>query len=310
MKFFSSFVAIAALAGWFNSRLCAANPQPEVPPVKALATPQSPEKINPFTPIPEKFISSYFGKRPDSYLIDPQKLLSPSDFRDRLAFLNYHASDSAIDLFVFVIGADQQIPAEIQLEETIKRFFSKGRPAVVVVYYPKAAPRSTLHLSPAIADIIPQAELNRTLESAVMQANRKTNVSEQTEQFLVQLSIRIYWMEQMISGKSAKSDETFESRPNPAREKLAAKAAQLAKIQELFLRLIIPASTALGAIGLIAAVIAWRRFNTRHYFPVHHAEPRLGGDHAAGVGAVIAFASAAVPPAAQRTQVADFIHRS
>ena len=309
MKFFTQLVATMAA---IVLPISAANPAPagaNPPPVELPPTPPPTETVRPFTPIPEKFIPSYFGKRPDSYLIDPQKLLSPSDFRSRLAFLNYHASDSAIDLVVFVIGADQEIPAGVRLDETIRRFFSNGRPAVIVFYYPNSVQRSTLLLSPSIANTIPQAEQHRILESAVMQANRKTNVSEQTEQFLVQLSIRIYWMEQLISDKPAKSNEAPQADLNPSRIKAAAKAAQLAKLQEIAMRLVIPTAVVFGTLAFIALLVTWRRLTARHFFPVHQVESRLGGDHAAGVGAVITFASAKVPPASQREQVADFSRR-
>ncbi|MCX8495203.1 MAG: hypothetical protein ORN51_03370 [Akkermansiaceae bacterium] len=307
MSFLAHFLATCALV---SLPLSAASPAPaSVNPPPAESPPPSAETIRPFIPIPEKFIPAYFGKRPDSYLIDPQKLLSPSDFRNRLAFLNYHASDSAIDLFVFVIGRDQEIPAGIQLDEMIRRFFSSGRPAVIVFYYPNSVQRSTLLLSPSIASTIPLTEQRRILESAVMQASRKTNLSEQTEQFLVQLSIRIFWMEQMISGKSAQSEEAPHTILNPALIKSAAKAARFAKLQEVGMRLMIPAASALGTLAIIALLVALRRLTTRHFFPVHPVETRLGGDHAAGIGAVITFASAKVPPASQREQVTDFSRR-
>ncbi|MDH4444582.1 MAG: hypothetical protein QE267_05580 [Akkermansiaceae bacterium] len=307
MKFLAHFTTALAV---ISVTLLAASPTPaSANPSPAESPPPSGEIVRPFIPIPEKFIPAYFGKRPESYLIDPQKLLSPSDFRDRLAFLNYHASDSAIDLFVFVIGADQEIPAGVKLDEIIGRFFSNGRPAVIVFYYPNSVQRSTLLLSPSIANTIPQTEQRRILESAVMQANRKSNVSEQTEQFLVQVSIRIYWMEQMISGKSAKNDKVPHANLNPALSKSAAKAAGFAKLQEVVMQLMIPAAAAFVTLVIIALLVAWRRLTARHFFPVHQVETRLGGNHAAGVGAVITFASTKVPPASQREQVSDFSRR-
>jgi len=304
MKFLAHFTAALAV---ISVTLLAASPTPaSANPSPAESPPPSAEIIRPFIPIPEKFIPAYFGKRPESYLIDPQKFLSPSDFRNRLAFLNYHASDSAIDLFVFVIGADQEVPAEVKLDEIIGRFFSNGRPAVVVFYYPNSVQRSTLLLSPSIANTIPQAEQRRILESAVMQANSKTNVSEQTEQFLVQLSIRTYWMEQMISGKSAKNANLPQTILNPALSKSAVKAARFAKLQEVVMQLMIPAAAAFGTLAIIALLVAWRRLTARHFFPVNLVETRLGGEHAAGIGAVITFASTKVPPASQREQVSDF----
>jgi hypothetical protein len=61
---------------------------------------------------------------------------------------------------------------------------------------------------------------------------------------------------------------------------------------------------AAGALGW------WLRRRARYRFPELDVEPRLGGAHAAGVGAVISFASAALPPASQRDQVPDYLRRA
>jgi hypothetical protein len=54
----------------------------------------------------------------------------------------------------------------------------------------------------------------------------------------------------------------------------------------------------------------WLQRRARYRFPDFEVEPRLGGAHAAGVGAVISFASASVPPASQRDQVPDYLRRA
>ena len=63
--------------------------------------------------------------------------------------------------------------------------------------------------------------------------------------------------------------------------------------------------------SLLAGLVmtGWLRRRARYHFPEFEVEPRLGGPHAAGIGAVISFASAAVPPASQRDQVPDYLKR-
>jgi hypothetical protein len=73
---------------------------------------------------------------------------------------------------------------------------------------------------------------------------------------------------------------------------------------------ILPSGVLLGSLfagGLTTTLIRRRK---RYRFPEFDVEPRLGAAHAAGVGAVISFASAAVPPAAQRDQVPDYLRRA
>ncbi len=153
--------------------------------------------------VPEKFLDEYFAARPGSFLIDPQGLLAATDQRERLAFLDYHASDSAVDLFVYVFGGDQDVPSEVRKEEVIERFFAEGRPAAIVYYYLGAPERSQVYLSPSITGKIPSAERHRAMESSVMQAFEKADPAVQLERFLVQMSIRIYWMERLMTGEPA-----------------------------------------------------------------------------------------------------------
>ena len=262
------------------------------------------------TLIPESFLRDYFGVRPEKFLIDPQNLLGPVEYRERLAFLNYHAGDSAIDLFVHVIGGDQSIPREVRQEEVMERFFSSGRPAVVVYYFMGAPQRTVLHLSPTLAAAVPAAEQRRALESSVILALKEIEPARQLEAFLMQISIRIYWMERMMGGDApdkapapavvpvAKLEENSGLRDfvQPHLEKVAAH--------------VLPASLVAMALSLGWAARFWLKRRARHHFPDFEVEPRLGGAHAAGVGAVISFASATVPPASQRDAMPDYLRRA
>ena len=259
--------------------------------------------------IPEEYLDDYFAERPKVFLTDPQGLLRTADYRDRLGFLNYHAGDSAIDLFVYLIGGDQEIPSAVREEEMIERFFADGRPAAVVYYYLGAPQRSVLLLSPSITDTIVVAEQQRALESSVMQALERTSPTEQLEKFLVQLSIRIYWMERMISSETSplEGSQIAAIPVSPAR---AGDSDKWMKLRELAAPWVLPASGA-GAVCLtVLSLLEWLRRRARYHFPEFEVEPRLGGAHAAGVGAVISFASAAVPPASQRDQVPDYLRRA
>ncbi|MES2438691.1 MAG: hypothetical protein V4584_06485 [Verrucomicrobiota bacterium] len=263
-----------------------------------------------FPEVPEKFLPDYFAERPKSFLIDPQGLLSPSDYRDRLGFLNYHASDSAIDLYVYVLGGNQEIPSEVREEEMIERCFSDGRPAAIVYYYLGAPQRSVVYLSPSLTGSISASEQHRALESSIMQAFERTNPSEQIEKFLVQMSIRIYWMERMLTGESAAGKSLPVAGPVVEKSRITAKSARLAWLQEILRQAATPAMLVLGALFSAFGFNHWLRLRARYRFPEFEVEPRLGGSHAAGVGAVISFASAAVPPASQRDQVPDYLRRA
>jgi hypothetical protein len=269
------------------------------------------ETENPANEIPEKFWPEYFDTRPTTFLVDPQGLLSPVDYRDRLGFLNYHAGDSSIDLFIYVFKGDQDIPGEVREEELVERFFSEGRPAAVVYYYMGAPQRSVLYLSPSLTDAVSAAEQRRAMESSVMQAFKDVDPSRQIEAFLVQMSIRIYWMERMLGGAAEAGEElTVFSRPARPVKKVPTVMEKFQPMLENSRRFALPVGLSAG--GMLAALVvgASLKRRARYQFPDFEVEPRLGGAHAAGVGAVISFASASVPPASQRDQVPDYLRRA
>jgi hypothetical protein len=270
----------------------------EAPTAEEIAAPENPEHG-----IPEKYWSLYFGARPKEFLVDPQGLLRTSEFKDRLDFLNYHAGDSTIDLFVYVFKGDQEIPGEVREEELVERFFATGRPAAIVYFFLGAPRRSVLYLSPTLTDTVPATEQHRALEDSVMQAVGKSDSSGQLEAFIVQMSIRIYLMERERGGAVAAG--AARDKPAKAGDKKAALMAKLQPVLEKARRFVAPAAGLAGMLVMAVVLRLWMLRRARYQFPERVVEPRLGGTHAAGIGAVISFASAATSLASQREQVPD-----
>ena len=262
--------------------------------------------------IPEKFRPAYFSERPGKFLIDPQKLLDATEYRKRLAFLNDHATDSSIDLFVYVFTGDQDIPGEVRADYLIEKFFVQERPAVVLFYFMGAPQRSSIHLSPTILAHVPPIDRLHALESSIMKASEKQGAAAQFEAFLVQISIHVCLMEQMMGGSSA-SDRQASLSEHLAQTEQKKKHGLLARLQPIIDRIkpfMIPASALAGALIVLWGVITFARRRSIYQFPEFDVEPRLGGAHAAGVGAVISFASSALPPTSQRDQTRDYLRRS
>ncbi|NJM38907.1 MAG: hypothetical protein HC845_14150 [Akkermansiaceae bacterium] len=292
------------------------SPDYQAPEFTALVVPPPTrdEIVNDETPqqlIPEKFLTEYFGARPQTFLVDPQGLLSPADSKDRLDFLNYHAGDSSIDIFVYLIGKDQEIPSEVRHEELLERFYSEGRPAAVVWYFLGNPQRSVIQLSPAIREKIPATEQHRTLENSVIQALEKTQPTEQLEKFLTQLSIRIYGMERIlgVEQKAADSESGLQPIILKSQKTKEKKSQKLLWLREQAEQLAIPVGASAGGLFFLLGIIYFLRRRAHYVFPEFDVEPRLGGSHAAGIGAVISFSSAAVPPASQREQLPDYLRR-
>jgi len=292
----------------FGEQVAAETPIDVVGAVPAdLATDEAGENV-----VSEEYLTEYFSARPKRFLLDPQDLLGTRERLDLEAFLEHHAGDSSIDMVVYVFGADQEIPGEVREEEVVERLYSVGKPAVIVYYYLGAPQRSTIYLSPIITDAVSAAEQRRALESSVIRAFDHADPGEQLQAFLVQMSIRIYWMERMAEGTAI---ETMEVIPEDRAAYTFTEKKELKEVPEEPLPswVKITASVAVAVAGLLLlgwSAFMWFRARARYVFPEFEVEPRLGASHAAGIGAVISFSSSAIPPAHQRDQVPDYMRRA
>jgi hypothetical protein len=249
--------------------------------------------------VPEMDFSPYFAAPPRDFLINPQDLLSPGAGAERMEFLRNHADDSKLELYVYVFGEGVEIPAETGVE----RFFSEKN-AVVVFYFLGEPQRAGFYLSAPLVNVVSEAEQRRSLQSSVMQAAGKSDPEEQFEAFLVQMSIRLYWMERMMDEGVSDTDPLAKIEQNPA-----------PKPQIRWSEISVPSHGLpwlfAGVCALFFLPVAWwvGRARARYRFPEFEVEPRLGGEHGAGVGAVITYLSPNVPPAAQRDQTPEYPRR-
>lgn len=262
------------------------------------------EKASP--EVAEQYLDAYFGTRPARFLVDPQGLLGTKDARDRESFLNYHSGDSEVDLFVYLFDGHQAIPSEVREEEVVERHFAEGKPAVVVYYYLGAPQKSDIYVSPRLSDAVSAAEQRRALISSVEEAMEKPDALAQFEAFCVQLSIRIYWMERaagLVKDEPAVPVLRVPTAvPSPKQESPAVAQAMMWSA-----RYGVPVGIFGGAVMIVAGMVALARHRARHRFPVFEVSPRLGGAHAAGIGAVISFGSTTQSPSSQRNDVPDYL---
>ena len=276
-------------------------------PTAGLTAPQSP-----VVPVPEKFLTAYFDAKPEGFLIDPQGLLDEGATHEQLALLKAHAADSPIDLYIYIFAKDQEIPGEVRGEELCERCFGTERPSLLIFYFLGAPQQTVLYPSPSMPEAIPATEQRQALQSAIYQASQKASPPAQLEAFTIQLTKRIYRMEQMLHGISDEADGPKLSRARAA--KLAKSSSSLAerwaRWRPMALDLAIPGLLIASVLAASVGIIGWRRRRATYRFPELFVEPRLGGQHAAGLGAVIAFASADLPPASQRRQVAGYLRRT
>jgi hypothetical protein len=298
------------LSGWAS----ATNPTPPLPEnhtpdaPKTQESPPPPAEPSGLLEIPQTHEDAYFAKKPQTFLIDPQLLLPQRLRQQRESFLRYHSDDSSIDLRIYLIDATQHTPARTRIDAMMRAFFQGNKPTALI-FYPLGAPdRATLHLNTDLAAAIPDAEIKRALSHSIMQAREKSDPASQLEAFLVQMSIRLYWMERLLENSShPKPSDSQPSTPTPSNSPAPSPSFQdsiTSKLQPL-LDAARPHTTTAAWVasisGLILISLIWSRLRAPHILPDFSIEPRLGGNHAAGVGATITFTDPSTPPAAQRT---------
>ena len=261
------------------------------------------------TEIAEEFLARYFGQRPEEgFLVDPQELLSQQEFRDRESFLEYHAGESTIDLYVYVFDARQELPDGIGIQSVFRDLFTGGPPTALVFYFIGMPERTQLVLSEEIRAVASQDQQLRALKASVQEAFEKSDPAYQLDNFLVELSIRLYWFEkamanagapQLASGPALPSEVEGAAAADKGHEKVWKGVSNLL-LAVVFLVVV-------GGLAWIGRYVAERRI--RHVFPEVETGLLLGAPHAAGVGAVINFSSSQLPPSQQRDQVPDYLQR-
>ena len=254
--------------------------------------------------IPDGDLAAYFSQKSNSLMVDPQKLLSQQEYRDCLSFLQFHASDSKVDMFVFLFDKEQIIPSNIKIDDVIATYLYSDRPAVLVFYYLGAPERSQIQLSPGVMRAVGEAERLRALQIAINQAVLKSQPVDQLDGFCVQMSNRIYEMEKAMDAGVVAPVQQPQIDSGTQHNQARLGAAKLWLMQRSY-------PITIGAVVVLAALLLGliRRARASFSFVEFDVAPRMGGAHAAGVGAVISYASAKVPPVLQREQVPNYLRR-
>lgn len=262
------------------------------------------------TAISPEFLVEYFKEVPKDddghpvFLVDPQELLARQEFRDRESFLQYHSSESNINMHVYLFDGRQQLPEGMTIKSVYRDLYADRGPVSVVFYHLGMPDRSQIVLSSDIRAVISEDEQNRALRAAVQEAFEKSDVAYQLDNFLVELSIRLYWIERELN-----KAET----PRLARMETDEKVLAAARSEDDNFRLVARAflfvfyMVVVGLLGWLGYFFVERRMKV--HFPEVECGPLLGAPHAAGVGAVISFSSSQLPPSQQRDQVPDYLQR-
>ena len=118
------------------------------PKVPFLAEIQLPPEVDP-TVVPEIHLPDYFGGLPETYLVDPQTLLTSDE---RLALnlaLKRSVNERGIPVYILLFQKDQRIPAFETLDGLQKRWFG-DKPGAVIGFWLGSPTRTSGHFGTAL----------------------------------------------------------------------------------------------------------------------------------------------------------------
>ena len=169
--------------------------------------------------------------------------------------------------------------------------------------------RSTMVMSPDIYSVIPSTAVKGALIYAKQQAQTKSEPASQLESFSTGLSIRLYWMERELAAAAGQGHLLTAQKEEDL---------MVVKADEKVVDTVQQDSKVLAAFGLVTfgvlAVGGWLAYRKAqrkktYLFPEVEVKPLLAAPHAAGVGAVIHFGNATLPPSVQKEQVPDYLRK-
>ncbi len=163
-----------------------------------IAPPSSPTAAHLIRKLDDDFLTSCRGSPGDAHLIDPDSHVSETQKEDLLRFLQFHARDARIKAFVIVTDRDQTVPNNADLSNVASGALRSHDSCLAI--YPLGEPwRARLFVSGSVHRIIPPEYLNGVVKDCAKDAELVSDPMEQLHRFTVRLSIRLFWLEKLIS---------------------------------------------------------------------------------------------------------------
>lgn len=303
------------------------DPKPKVNPEDPIAEPEEPRAVEvpePIVPVParpeldpipvssdrteihQKLLERYFNSRPEPGLIDPQHLLSMQESEDTRYAFREHSAESSLPIYFFLFDAHQKVPEACSPQFVYDRLFAAdGQPVVIIYYFMGEPSRTQFFLGGAVGDDVPEWQLRELLVNASHTAAEKTDIFDQLDDFVGQLSMRLFWVEKMLEELVNKALPQEVKQENQKKDQVdygkwfGALSSLGVNVAPYILVLV---SGVVGIISCAALGFFWMR-NRRYIFPVSDGgKGRLGAPRGVSSGGVLSFRNMDQPPSEQTAQ--------
>ncbi|MGJ8673236.1 MAG: hypothetical protein ACSHX2_09855 [Rubritalea sp.] len=254
------------------------------------------------------YLEKYFGQTPEGALVDPQQLLSMQERADMEYVLEQHGNESKIPFYVYLFDAKQQLPEGYSPQAVYDKAFAWNQKPIVIVYYYLGTPeRSEFLLAGGPSDDVPGWQVRELLWNSAHKAREKSDIFDQLGSFVGQLSMRLFWVEEILNELRHQIIPPQSSVETP--EQATDKVSKLLGVWENTLEPHVMQAIQWILIAVVVAggalfVILRRRFK----FPETPSPARLGGGVGGKSGGILRYRDSRVPPSMQRKQIIkDFL---
>jgi hypothetical protein len=251
----------------------------------------------PLPPLEGELADLYFAHAPVEFLIDPQRLLTEQKSNDIMRFLEFHADESKIRIYVMAIGENQKIPDDVNIEALHQKWFSDS-PAVLMLYFREKPELTQLVFNGSIRNSLPKSVFDRILQNCLREGAVADLAPDQVEKMSIELSIQLYWLSRLMEQENkndpslAAASTVHEMIASPDAPELLREYAPGIFIDESgkTLSVILTFVFVLGGlavIGCVAWIVMWWRGRENVsgeplLFPDFRIARRLGGEYCGG----------------------------
>lgn len=238
--------------------------------------------------LPPEFLALAEQSPAEAFLIDPGQLVPESQQNDMARFLEFHARDAGITLYLLILPHNQKLPDQANLSGIASGSLLQKESCLIT--YPLGEPwRARMFLSQSVHDKASSAFLTETLQACLNEAMLASDAFDQMHRYVVELSTRLFWLRKALrlpqkaesgSDLSEVTGSLVSNSPTTALPLLVWGCAILAPLLTafwLFTR-------------RVACYLRKRRLNQVWILPDPDTPHRLGGTFAGGGGGQIRYA--------------------
>ncbi|MCB1275915.1 hypothetical protein [Prosthecobacter sp.] len=262
-----------------------------LPTQSAVSTMRLPTPESSLRDVSSEFMAACSRFLPKEYLIDPDLLVPEMQNHDMTSFLEFHAKDARIKLYVLTIPHDRKLPEGARLDSIASGRLLQTDACLLV--YPLAEPwRARLFVSKSVHNQTSTAFLSETLQSCLHEALQTSDSYDQLHRYAIHLSTRLFWLQRALGADPAIKTDTGLPLAEVAPDLMAPDAQKSSHIVVIWAFAIL---SSIGILGIAARHIRYRlRLRTRNLVWLlpepDDTIPRLEGAFTGGGGGMIRYA--------------------